>query len=202
MTTGQDRLLMVDPKDVFKPVYEPEALKTFAGILKIDKFTAEQAHQLECAAWTFKFMNGHDKMRATRAERREAFERIHDAAKKLKEVLENYNLMIVEDKADLPLSNIGFLDSLAEAAKQAAASVPPTGADPKKARRVFVRDLGRVFMDVTGKPPTRQTPPDGQPSGLFLKFAQAALRPLDRYAVQGVDNDVKAVIADMAKLDP
>ena len=57
-------------------------------------------------------------------------------------------------------------------------------------------------MDVTGKPPTRQTLPDGQPSGLFLQFAQAALWPLDRYAVQGVDNDVKAVIADMAKLDP
>ncbi len=194
--------MVVDPKDVLKPVYGPDDLQTFASILKIDKFTAEQAHQLERVAWTFKFLNGWDKMRATRGERREAFERIHDAAMKLKEALENYNLMIVDDKADLPISNTGFLDSLAEAAKQAVDSVPPTGADPKQARRAFVRDLGRVFMDVTGKPPTRQTPPDGQPSGLFLQFAQAALRPLDRYAAQGVDNDVKAVIADMAKLDP
>lgn len=201
MTAEQDRLMMDNPKDILKPVYGPEALQTFASILKIDKFTAEQAHQLQRAAWTFEFLNGSDKMRATRAERREAFQRIHDAAKKLKEVLENYNLMIVDDKADLPLSNTGLLDSLAEAAKQAVDSVPPTGADPKQARRAFVHDLGQIFMTATNKRPTLGRRADGQPYGRFFEFAEAALRQLDPHATQGVERDVAAIAADMKKLD-
>lgn len=190
------------PKDVLKPVYGPDDLQTFASILKIDKFTAEQAHQMQRAAWTFEFMNGSDQMRAPRAGRRKALNGIHDAALKLKGALESYNLMIVDNKADLPFSDVGLLGSLAEAAKQAAESIPQTGANPKQARRTFVHDLGRVFMEATDERPKLSRLPDGQLYGPFFEFVEAALGQLDRHAVQGVESDVKTIVTVMKKLGP
>ena len=101
-----------------------------------------------------------------------------------------------------PWKASGLLDDLAEAAKQAAEGVPLTGANPKQARKEFVRDLGQIFMNATGKRPTLRRHPDGRPYGPFFEFVETALGQLDRYAVQGVESDVKAIVAEMAKLDP
>ena len=110
--------------------------------------------------------------------------------------------MLVDDKADLPFSDAGLLDSLAEAAKQAADSILQSGADPKRARRAFVDDLSRVFMDATHKRPTLRRQPDGQAYGPFFDFVEAALGQLDQFAVQGVESDVKVIVAKMKKLGP
>ena len=193
---------MGEPKNVLEPVYGPEELKDFAEILGIQEYRDQLAHQLQRAAWKFKFMNTTDEMRAMRAELRKAFQRIHDAAHELKEALEIYNQMIVDEKADMPFSDVDLLDSLAEVAKQAADSVPLTGANPKQARKAFVRDLGQIFWAATGKRPTLRRHPDGRPYGPFFEFVETALVQLDRYAVQGVESDVKAIVAEMAKLDP
>ncbi len=40
------------------------------------------------------------------------------------------------------------------------------------------------------------------PISPFFEFVEAALGQLDQYAVQGVESDVKAIVAEMAKLDP
>ena len=97
---------MVIQKDILEPVYGPDDLQTFAGILKIDNLTTEQAHQLQRAAWMYEFLNGTDAMRAGRADRRKALKLISDAARKLGETLENYNAMIIDDRAHLPFSDI------------------------------------------------------------------------------------------------
>jgi len=193
---------MGNSKDILNPVYGPDDLQAFTGILKIENFTAEQAHQLQRAAWTFEFMNYTDQMRATRAERRKALNCIHDAAQKLKGALKSYNQMMVDDKVDLPFSDVGLLDSLAGAAKKATDSILQSGPDPKQARRTFVQDLGRIFQDATGKRPTLRTPPGGRTYGPFLEFVKAALVKLDRYSVQGVERDATATAAKMKELDP
>ena len=193
---------MGEPKNAPEPVYGPEELKDFAEILGIQEFRDQLAHQLQLAAWKFEFLNSTDEMRAMRAERRKVFQRIHDAAHELKDALENYYKLLIDGKADLPFSNTRLLGDLAEAAKQAADSVPPSGADPKQARRAFVHDLGEIFWAATGKRPTLRRHPDGRPYGPFFEFVETALGQLDRYAVQGVESDVKAIVAEMAKLDP
>ena len=193
---------MDEPNQALEPVYGPNDLSTFAKIVCIPEFPAQSVRKLQRAGWVFRFMSYLDKMGASRHDQRKALKRIHKSALEFKEALEHYALMIIYEKPDLPFSEIPILDDLAQAASVAAGQVGRTGADPRLARYVFVRDLGQIYKEVTGKRPTLRRKPEGEPSGPFFEFVEAALRPLDKHAVQGVESDVAKVVACMKKLDP
>ena len=184
-----------------EPNYGPGDLRNFAKIIGIPEFTAEHEDQLQRAAWAFEILHDTDEMRASRRDRREVLERIRKAASELKEALDNYAFMFIDKRIKLPFSDTGLLEDLAQAANNVASLVPRSAANPKTARRVFVRDLGLIFKGATGKRPTLRRDRYGKPYGPFFEFVEAALSRLDRYAAQGVENDVKVVVARMAKLN-
>ena len=60
-----------------------------------------------------------------------------------------------------------------------------------------------IFTKSTGKPPTGLSRDRyGKPGGPFYEFAEAALGSLGLHATQGLESDVRIVLARFEKLDP
>ena len=57
-------------------------------------------------------------------------------------------------------------------------------------------------MEVTGRRPKLSRDRFGKPCGRFYEFVEAALGRLDQHAVQGVESDMKKVVARLARLEP
>ena len=203
MTSSDDELR--------KPRYSPDDLKQLATILGVPNLSAEHTEQLQTDAVNYLIMKeiepkkpGIEKAWLSwprRSERRKAIREVAKAARKLKEALRDQTLLFLDDDQQ-PKFDTQSLDDLAEAADEAAGQIPRTGADPKHARPAFVSCLGQIFMEVIGKRPTLSRDRFGKPCGLFYEFVEAALGRLDQHAVQGVESDVKKVVARLARLEP
>ena len=107
--------------------------------------------------------------------------------------------MLIDDREALPAIDADDLDNLAEAAEEAANRIPMGGANPRQARKVFVAKLGEIYLAATGECPTLGRRLTGEPSGRFFEFVEAALRPLNRHTLSGLDHVVSAVVKSMAK---
>lgn len=187
--------------EIIEPVYGPDDLIELAKKLGITKLTAELVDRLQHAAWRHEFMSETDEWRAKRRERRKALKRIQRTALALKEALQKYSIMIVDEKVELPSPEPHVLDELANAAAIAVKEIPLTGGDPKHARRLFVSDMGEIFKIATGEPLTLSRDRYGKPCGRFYEFVEVALGKLDQSATQGLETDVRKVIAQIGKLD-
>ena len=196
MTDDHDRL--------FDEPYSPEVLGRFDEILGVPALSDDQIEALHRAAQMYIFIaeteakpGASEKWRRflpTRKERRKALQRVAEAARALKDALENQALLFLEKKDKLPAPDPSALDALAATAVKAAERIPGGGDDPKLARNTFVRRLADIFEDATPHPATRRHDGiSGLDYGPFLEFAQAALKPLNARALKGLEHDVRRV---------
>ena len=90
------------------------------------------------------------------------------------------------------------LDRLREWTKAASVAIPKRW-PPGGARFLFVFGLAQIFQTFTGRKPTRKySAYEEREYGPFGKFVVAALKPIDHWAVQGIDD----VIKDCLKVFP
>ena len=190
---------MKDSQDIcLGPTYSEAELKELAKFLGEPELSDELANKLRRVALSYHFMAGSDQSRATKSQRRAAFKRVEGAALELKEALDAVSSMIVDQVPKLPISDCHVLQRLAKEAGEAAAHVPPTGPNPEKARAVLVRQLAKIFKDVTGREPGRSaTYKDGYYAGEggdFYNFVVAALRPIGPDRLKGTKDVIEAVL--------
>ena len=107
--------------------------------------------------------------------------------------------MFIDDREALPAIDADVLDNLAEATEQAANRIPKGGANPRRARKVFIATLGEIYLAAKDELPTFSRRLTGESSGRFFKFVEAALRPLNRHALSGLEHVVRPVVNSMAK---
>ena len=181
--------------------YPESSFVEMAEALGLDALSSELRRKIDNAARNYVPMAYFDEDRATRKERRKALEELAAAAANLKRTLDDLATMLIED-LELPSSiTRGDLEQLASAAEAAANKVPISGGDPGVARKFLVGDLGVIYRAATGRQPTLRRDRYGKPYGPFFKFVFAALHPLEPHATQGVESDIKKVVAEMGKLD-
>ncbi len=186
------------------PAYTLDDLRQFAGIIGFSNLSPECAKRLQSAALAYWFLAETDKMHATRSQYRKAMRRITKTARDLKAALGSRAAMLIDDRGALPAIDANVLDNLAEIAEEVANRIPKGGPNPRHARKVFVAELGRIYLAATGERPTFSRPTfsrrlTGESSGRFFEFVEAALRPLNRHALSGLEHDVRAVVNSMAK---
>jgi hypothetical protein len=80
-------------------------------------------------------------------------------------------------------------------AEVALAAIGKRGPTPKRAHLPFIRDLAKIFIQITGRIPGRSV--HDQEQGDFLRFVKAALEPFG--ASQGCERGIKIVLAEMKK---
>jgi hypothetical protein len=71
------------------------------------------------------------------------------------------------------------------------------GPTPKQSRLPFIRDLARLFIQITDRIPGRSVPLAYPEQGCFLRFVKAALEPFN--ASQGCEADIKIVLAEVKR---
>lgn len=77
--------------------------------------------------------------------------------------------------------------------------LPRRGANPKMARLKFIEEVAHLFVELTGKEPTRSVDPTtSKERGQFRTFVVAALEPLDKDALKGVNHGIRQVIEERA----
>ena len=163
--------------------YSPQELEAIARALGVPGLSDEITNQLQAAAFHYSVMSltepGKQKPKArirwpTRAEQRNALKAVAEASRQLQEALGKPALRALDN--DLrPTFDTQHLEELAKTAERALDTVPPTGAEPKLARLPFVRVLGEIYANVTGKRPTLSRNLEGRPSGKFYEFVAAEL---------------------------
>ena len=184
--------------------YSPADLSQIAKVLGISKLSAKHTSRLKNAALTYLFLAAAEPKPGTsdnlppilpgRSARRKALQRVAKAARTLKAALEDQALIFLEEREKILLSDPECLDQMAILADKEAEQIPKGGPDPKLARLVFVRRLAEIYEDITQRPARRQHDPmSGLDSGPFLEFTKAALKPLNKYALKGLEHVVRQV---------
>ncbi len=187
-----------------QPPFSPADLSQIAKVLGISELSAEHTSRLQNAALGYLFVAGTEAkpgasdnsppILPSRSERRKALQRVAKAVRALKAALEDRALSFLEERDKLSVSDPENLDQLAATADRAAERIPLGGADPKLARLTFVRNLAVFYEDVTPRRATRgHDPMSGLDSGRFLEFTKAALKPLNKDALKGLENVVRQV---------
>ena len=190
------------PDDQNEVTFSADDFKRLAKALRLPALPKRTADQIRLAALKYEFMSGSDQMRASKADRRKALKVIEKAAAKLTEALGAWNLMVVDNKPTLLEVTKQQLDRLIQAAKEAEDAIRQSGANPKLARYVFVRDLAEIYVEATGKRPALHRNIRGEPGGAFFRFVETALSRIDRPATQGLETDVRKIIAELRNSPP
>ena len=184
--------------------YSPADLSQIAKVLGISKLSAKHTSRLKNAALTYLFLAATEpkpgtgknsrRLLPSRSDRRKALRRVAKAARALKAALEDQALIFLEEREKILLSDPECLDQLAILADKEAEQIPKGGPDPKLARLVFVRRLAEIYEDITQRPARRHHDPmSGLDSGPFLEFTKVALKPLNKFALKGLDHVVQQV---------
>ena len=191
------------PDDIPKEPYDTETLKRITEVLNVPDLSEEQTAKLQHAAWVYLSLSEieprKDKPKAwlswpTRSEQRESVEDIAEAAHALSNAFKNWHFAATE-VGQLPPFDRTALDQLAKSADRIARQIPRGGAVPKHARKYFCELLIPIFEEATKRSATYGlNPASSKRDSPFLKFARAALKPLDKHATTGLGDVVLAVI--------
>lgn len=205
---------MTDPDDIiFAKIDQPysdDELREIKRVLGIKRFTNPIRKRLEYAAKLYlveweaerRPKAGEGWLYPPRKVRRDAYEEVAKKARELKEALEAPGFTMAskrrfpEEKEDWPEVDREQLEALEKAAEKAATKVPKTGADPRVARRNFIKRLASVFKEVTGRIPARSHDPVAtEDTGLFLELVKKCLGPLTPERAEcGLADDVRLVL--------
>ena len=181
------------PDEIPKEKYDLETLKHITEELGVPHLSDEQTAKLQHAAWVYLSLSEieprKDKPKAwlswpTGHEQRKAVNDVVTAIDTLFNTLDNWQLTAIE-VGQLPPFDRTALHHLAEAAKQLADKIQKGGPVRKHARFAFCSYLVPIFEEATGRCARYSR---------FLKFASAALKPLDKHATTGLGDVVLAVL--------
>jgi len=194
--------------------YSDDELREIVGVHGIERLTNPIRKQLEYAAGYYLFEweaerpaeVGEGWLYPPRKVRRAAYEKVAKKARELRDALEApgfqraFKHRFPEEKETWPEFDLEQLEVLAQAAERAATKVRKTGADPRVARRNFIKRLVPVFEAVTEEKAARWHDPIAtKDTGLFLEFVEKCLRPLTSAgADSGLDDDVRRALKEMS----
>lgn len=200
MTSADDKLI--------KPRYSPDEWKKLAEHLDVSELPDHLADKLRIAAQNYLILEDIERepepderwwrpFLPGRSKRRNALQKVATAARALKRALADPAIVLRREDEKLPDIDLEVLDELAAAADKTRKQIPGKGSDPKDARISFVRHLAEIYEQVTQGPVTRRFDPISElDCGPFLDFTKAALKPLDKSALKGLEHDVRRVVAE------
>ena len=180
-----------------KPIYSENDFAAMAEAIELEELPQHIRDQIVEAAEGYKWAAAADTF-SSRAERRQAIERIQCQAKELEASLRALD----QETGSLLDANIlpDDLGVLQVKAQEALERIPKSGHEPYRARMSFVEDLARIYKKATGdKPKRRYDPAKGGEYGPFHDFVLAALEPIAPHETSGVDGDIKTVLKKRKK---
>jgi len=210
--------VMTDPDDTISAKidqpYSDDELREIVGVHGIERLTNPIRKQLEYAAGYYLFEweaerpaeAGEGWLYPPRSVRRAAYKKVAKKARELKGALEApgvqqaFKYRFPEEKETWPEFDLEQLEALAQAAERAATKVRKTGADPRVARRNFIKRLVPVFEAVTEEKAARWHDPIAtKDTGLFLDFVKKCLGPITpENAERGLADDVRLALEELA----
>ena len=138
-----------------------------------------------------------------RGARRAAYNRLYDAANRLKEALEDEELICLPEEGTLISFSIEDVERLAASALEILQKIPKGGADKELARSILVRELAPVFERVTGRKPGRSFDTtahkrgDRGGRGQFFRFCLEVLDCFLPGAEKGLDDVIKLTLRNL-----
>jgi len=189
-------------------ISQPAVIADLESILKA-KVSPRHIERLRHAVNVFQFLAMAEATPGQfpgRAERRRTMRQLARQCTALEKTLSSMTIQYFYRAFIDRLPKADELQELATEATELANDVPPTGADPKRARNRLVRTLADIFFDVTGKLPKGPVNWDNsQDEGRFLEFCTKVIANVDpaeldplarRSALKGLPSEVRAIIND------